>query len=311
MTKVYPFLLLTLTLTTGCADDSGNTNTTTTNTTTTNTTTTNANTTTSTSTTGTALNSEFVVVDNPYADQSGYTEFTTFVDVWGLCVFGEAGVSDEKVLFVANVLAELIDNDEDGFADDPALLEKLIEEHATMPIFKREGSDAENDFFDNYNGQGVSAVLYNGEVDPSQPGHWGDDATVEELMHTVNHVGHVALYPDTFGLSPNSSRLSAAMDVARGGQYTSIPSNYPEAAWYHYDDFSCDYQCMAIEYIYWAQVSNMGILDDSQTCSGIANEWELCTPELLQSTDLLMMEILNDPALHMPSNAPNGTYGQR
>ena len=40
-----------------------------------------------------------------------------------------------------------------------------------------------------YQGDGISAVLYRGEVDPSQPGHWGADATVEELMHTINHSG--------------------------------------------------------------------------------------------------------------------------
>jgi hypothetical protein len=42
---------------------------------------------------------------------------------------------------------------------------------------------------------------------------------------------------------------------------------------------------MAIEYLYWAQVSNMGILDDPQTASGIANEWEPYNATLLQSMD--------------------------
>ena len=75
----------------------------------------------------------------------------------------------------------------------------------------------------------MSAVLYNNEVDPDNPGHWGDDATVEEIMHTINHVGHVSLYPDVFGLSPNSSRLSQAMDVARGGQWVTFPDDYPNS----------------------------------------------------------------------------------
>ena len=50
-------------------------------------------------------------------------------------------------------------------------------------------------------------------------------------MHTINHVGHVNVYPDAFGLEPDSSLLSDAMDVARGGQFVSHPSNYPEEAW--------------------------------------------------------------------------------
>ena len=55
-----------------------------------------------------------------------------------------------------------------------------------------------NQFENNYNGDGVSAVLWHNEIDPSQPGHWGADATVEEVLHTINHVGHVNIYPNTF-----------------------------------------------------------------------------------------------------------------
>ena len=55
-------------------------------------------------------------------------------------------------------------------------------------------------------------------------------------MHTINHIGHVHLYPDAFGLEPNSSLLTDAMDEARGGQFVDHPGEYPEDAWYHYDD---------------------------------------------------------------------------
>ena len=98
------------------------------------------------------------------------------------------------------------------------------------------------------------------------------------------------------------------MDIARGGQFINIPNQYPEEAWYHYDDWTCDYECMAIEYLYWCIVSHMGILDDTQTCNGIDNEWELCTPELFESTDVSMYAILTDPQYIMPQLAPDGNY---
>ena len=50
------------------------------------------------------------------------------------------------------------------------------------------------------------------------------------------------------------------MDVARGGKFIEIPKKYPGQSWYGYDDETCDYECMAAEYIYWGIVSNMGIL---------------------------------------------------
>ena len=102
--------------------------------------------------------------------------------------------------------------------------------------------------------------------------------------------------------------MSNAMDIARGGQFINIPSQYPEEAWYHYDDYTCDYECMAMEYLYWCIVSYMGILDDIQTCNGIDNEWELCKPEHFESTDVAMYTILTNPQYKLPQLAPNGKY---
>ena len=98
------------------------------------------------------------------------------------------------------------------------------------------------------------------------------------------------------------------MDAARGGQFMTIPNPYPAAAWYHYDDQTCDYECMMIEYMYWALVSNMGILDDPQTASGIANEWEPYNATLLQSMDTLMYALITDPQYKLPQLAPDGNY---
>ena len=98
------------------------------------------------------------------------------------------------------------------------------------------------------------------------------------------------------------------MDVARGGQFLTIPSQYPEEGWYHYDDETCDYQCMAMEYFYWCIVANMGLLDNSMVCSGIYNEWELCSPEDFSAIDILMHAIIVNPEYNIPQLAPDGNY---
>ena len=251
----------------------------------------------------------FEIEPNPYPNSAYLGCFSKYIKVLDCFeIYAQSGVQDEKVLHVAAVAAELLDNDEDGIVDDPLLYSKLAEENALMPIFTYDGNSCMDDFEDHYNGDGVSAVLFRNEIDPNNPGHWGDDATVEEVVHTINHVGHVSLYPSYFNINPNSSVMSDAMDVARGGQFLNVPSNYPEEAWYHYDDWTCDYQCMAIEYMYWCIVTNMGILDDPQTCSGIANEWEPCTPELFQNTDVTMFNLITNPIHKLPQNAPDGNY---
>ena len=251
----------------------------------------------------------FNIEPNPNPNDAALSPFTKYIDVLGcFSIYAENTISDEKVLHAAAIVAELLDNNEDGIVDDILVKSQLITDNALIPIFSSEGSFAENIFFNNYNGDGVSAVLYNNEIDPSQPGHWGDDASVEEILHTINHVGHTNVYQSAFSLQPNSSLLSDAMDVARGGQFLSIPNPYPLSSWYHYDDFTCDYECMAIEYIYWAIVSNMGILDDPQTASGIADEWELYSPFLLQTTDTLIYDLISDPQYYIPQLAPDGNY---
>ena len=250
----------------------------------------------------------FTIDTNPNST-TAFSGFSKYVDVLGcFSIYAESSISDAKVLHAAAVAAELLDNDEDGIVDDPLIETQLQNKQAFMPVFSSEGSNAENLLFNNYNGDGASAVLYKNEIDPTQTGHWGDDATVEEVMHTINHVGHTNVYPAAFNMQPNSSLLSAAMDVARGGQFLSIPNLYPSSAWYHYDDWTCDYECMMIEYMYWALVSNMGILDDAQTASGIANEWEPYNATLLQSMDTLMYALITDPQYKLPLLAPDGNY---
>ena len=251
----------------------------------------------------------FTIDPNPNSNDPALSVFTKYIDVLGcFSIYAENSISDEKVLHAAAVAAELLDNNEDGIVDDPVIKSQLLSENALMPIFSSEGSYAENIFFNNYNGDGVSAVLFNNEIDPSQPGHWGDDASVEEILHTINACGQLEVYPEAFGLDPNSSLMSDAMDIARGGQFINIPNQYPEEAWYHYDDWTCDYQCMGIEYLYWCIVTDMGILNDTQTCNGIANEWEPCTPSLFESTDVAMHAIVNDPQYKLPQLAPDGNY---
>ena len=251
----------------------------------------------------------FTIDSNPNPNDPALGTLTKYVNVLScFSIYAENSIPDAKVLHAAAIAAELLDNNEDGIVDDPLIKAQLISDYALIPIFSSEGSSAENMFFNNYNGNGVSAVLYKNEIDPTQTGHWGDDATVEEIIHTINHVGHTNVYPAAFSMGPNSSLMSTAMDAARGGQLLSPPWTYPSSAWYHYDDYTCDYECMMIEYMYWAIVSYMGILDDSQTASGISNEWEPYNASLLQSMDVLMYALITDPAYKLPLLAPDGNY---
>ena len=252
----------------------------------------------------------FELEENPYPNHPAFGIFSKYVNVLGcIHIYAESNISDEKVLHVASVAAELLDNNEDGTVDDPLIEASLTELNTIMPVFQSENGNSIDTFFDNLGDDGCTgAVLFRNEIDPNQPGHWGSDATVEEVLHTINSCGHVEVYPSLYALEPNLSYLTAAMDVARGGQFITMPNSYPDEAWYHYDDWTCGYDCMAMEYLYWCIVTYMGILSDAQTCAGISNEWEPCTPELFESTDTLMFNLVNDTENMLPQLAPDGNY---
>jgi len=252
----------------------------------------------------------FELEENPYPNHPAFGIFSKYVNVLDcIHIYAESNISDEKVLHVASVAAELLDNNEDGTVDDPLIEASLTELNTIMPVFQSENGNSIDTFFDNLGDDGCTgAVLFRNEIDPNQPGHWGSDATVEEVLHTINSCGHVEVYPSLYALEPNSSYLTGAMDIARGGQFITMPNSYPDEAWYHYDDWTCEYDCMAMEYLYWCIVTYMGILSDAQTCAGISNEWEPCTPELFESTDTLMFNLVNDTENMLPQLAPDGNY---
>lgn len=234
-------------------------------------------------------------------------QFSKYINVLNcIHVYSESSVSDDKILHVASVIAELIDNNEDGIIDDSLVFSILKKSNVVMPIFSKEGSKAEKTFSSNFNGC-KGAVLYQNEVNPTRIGEWPFDATFEEVLHTINNCGQVKAYPEVFGLTEGSI-LFKAMDIARGGNFKNIPSEYPDKAWYHYNDETCEYDCMAIEYLYWSIGTNMGLFDNDNICLNIKDEWELCSPELFRKTDLLMFSIINDNKYCLPKKTPDGRY---
>ena len=100
------------------------------------------------------------------------------------------------------------------------------------------------------------------------------------------------------------------MDVARGGRFKIPPVPYPAAAWYSYDDASCDYACMAVEYFYWGLTTLLGGQGDlrASRCIEIQNEWKPCTKAEFQTTDTKLYALLTNPAYNLPTRLPDGRY---
>lgn len=241
---------------------------------------------------------------------SGFDEvFPKHIDVFGVSVRGTAGTPDAKMLHAANVLAEYLDNDADGNPDDSLVVQTLQANNATliMTIDFAELEAVVSEIDLDAMSESVLQDLNAWETRPGGAANGEFDAAFEEVLHLITHGGYARAYPDDFGEFPGTT-LADAMDKARGGRFMQIPDPYPEGAWYTYDDQTCDYGCMAAEYIYWGLTSLLGAQDFPGRLERIDNEWRLNTPELFEQGDPDLFALLTSPDHALPTRLPTGNY---
>lgn len=234
--------------------------------------------------------------------------FPKSTSVFGTLIVGTANTSDESMIHAANIMAQYLDNNEDGIVDNPAVVDRLKAQGATL-LMAATSAEIES-LFDKLPESDAYQDLYSSEVIVGDSANHADgdfDASLEEVLHLITHVGYAGVYPSIFGESVGSV-LADAMDVARGGQFETIPANYPASAWYTYDDSTCDYSCMATEYFYWSLTSLLGAQEGAVRLQEINQEWKLNTRDLVQQNDTLVYSLLTDEQYKLPTQLPNGDY---
>lgn len=233
---------------------------------------------------------------------SGLTKANRKVVVFGIDIYAAAKVEDAKLLHAANVMAQYLDNDEDGTPDNQAIVDRMISERAFLTMWK-----SEDDLTEPPSGR-RGQDLGNDETNPTYvtSGFTGRfDASLEEVLHIITAAGYALEYPEVFG-ETTGSQIADAMDLARGGQFTSIPNTYPDGAWYSYDDATCEYNCMVAEYHYWALTSILGA--QQNRFDEIGQEWKLNTREKVKSQDAAVYLLMTDPRYNFATVLPDGTY---
>lgn len=233
-------------------------------------------------------------------------------EAFGIKLYATNGVSDEKLTHARNILAEYLDGDNDGKADNQAVVDKMVERHAAMIMFKDE-KEAESfnkthqKAMENYPNQDSLQDLYAREIhiDGASKGEF--DASLEEVLHLITHVGYSHVYPNALGEKAGTS-IANAMDKARGGHFQQIPKKYPDTAWYSYYDDTADYSTMITEYVYWSLTSLLGGQSFDGRLDQIQHEWKLNTPEKVMTTDPDVTSILHNPDYHLPTVLPDGKY---
>jgi hypothetical protein len=230
-------------------------------------------------------------------------------EVFGIKLYATSSVSDEKIQHAETILKEYLDNNEDGLVDNPLVHKALIDNKAGMILTKNASESMKIMMLNLRIRPHMENLqdLYDDEIDLS--GH-RFDASLEEVLHLITHVGYAKVYPKVFGEEPGTE-IANAMDIARGGHFQDIPSKYPVHAWYSYYDSTADYSTMVTEYMYWSLTSILGAQADDDRYTEISSEWKLNTREKVREQDTKIYELLTNPSYKLPTVLPDGNYNPK
>ncbi len=237
-------------------------------------------------------------------DKNYFKYFCKKTDVFGIKVYATENVDNDKILHAASILAEYLDNDEDGIIDNQRIVDKLIEKKAWILMAEDESESRAAIRFPI--GNRFFLELYEDEVSIIN-GSPRFDASLEEILHLITQYGYAEVYPNKFGENKNSE-IAKAMDEARGGYFKNVPNSYPSSAWYTYDDKTCNYSCQITEYTYWALTSILGAQEFPGRLEEIQNEWKLNTKEKVKNNDSQAYRLLTDSEFKFPTYLPDGKY---
>lgn len=237
------------------------------------------------------------------SDKNYFKYFCKTTEVFGIKIYATEGVKNEKLLHAASIMAEYLDNDEDGVVDNQKILDKIIDRKVWLLVIEK-GLDIDD--VPNSLKYHRFQDLYNEEISLIN-GSPRFDATLEEVLHVITQHGYAEAYSDIFGENKDSE-VAKAMDIARGGYFKNVPNSYPSSAWYSYDDKTCDYSCQITEYTYWALTSILGAQEYPGRLEEIQHEWKLNTKDKVKNNDPTVYSLLTDPQFKFPTNLPNGKY---
>ena len=262
------------------------------------------------------------------SDTTGVTEseesddniFTKQIEVFGIFIYATDMVSDVKMLHTADVMAQYLDNDEDGTPDNQKVVDEIVKNGGGVFMTEYQAK-YEWDDLRKYLPPGPLASVYDDQTYPNalvdgvfnipreQVLEGAQDAPWEEVLHMITSQGYAQVYPSVFGYKSGSA-LAKAMDLARGGHFPDRrPERYPDGAWYtYYDNYSCGYECMVAEYVYWALTSILGAQAVPGRSERIQDEWTLSTREKVRTGDPAVYALLTDPKYKFPTVLPDSEY---
>jgi len=253
--------------------------------------------------------------------ESGIPEYPFKMSVFGIPMFASPAWSEEKLSHVSSILAELLDQDEDGCADDQSVLKEIttykeegLSASALLPTLQ-DDVDFKTERIMRKAGYFIAIVEAEDETIPECSGlnftATCCDASIEELFHLVTAVGHTNAYPNIFGFDWDTrSDMTDAVDLARGGRFHDVPNKYPNSAWYTYYDKTCEYTCQGVEYLWWGYCAYSGVCEGRSGAEDYESEFRYLTKSQFEAGDVKLSKLFQDSGelYTLPTNPVDGKY---
>jgi hypothetical protein len=196
-------------------------------------------------------------------------------DVFGVRIVSN-GAPDAETAVIVETVRDLLDADDNGRADAPAVQEELASEGATIVAVPSSRPHAKY--------HQASATLELGARSAAD-----GLSTTRQIESLLYRHGWSRVFDQVYGIRVGSD-LAHAMDQARGGQFETVPDSYPAGAWFTQSREGCTYQCQLIEYFFHVHMTLRGEYEDEQACVALLGVWQTCTAEALRARDPLAYE---------------------
>ena len=137
---------------------------------------------------------------------------------FGVLLAADAGMPPAYVVEAAAILAEMMDQDLDGVADDPAVAAALARRDVAwlaMPMDPERWEEEQLPRLVEDLGYDIIIPEWWMEVSGPEPDRRGRAVMVEEIHHFMTQFGFSTVYPDVFGVEDWSSVLGRETDRAR------------------------------------------------------------------------------------------------
>ena len=195
------------------------------------------------------------------------------------------GVSQEKLTHAANVLAEWMDNDNNGFVDDALVYDALKSGEPYLVMTEESIGILE-----------MASMLFTLTTRVSQdlgayetkPGGGERDASQEEIHHLMFNAGWSVAYPEVFSDKPGSILYKEWENAEAAGDY-------------NYDDDTCYHSCKVSEFFYLATAAYFGSDADLQSDEMRLKNRDMLAKSLPETVAVMQSDQYSYPLNHWPT----------